>query len=85
MFDGLSYGLPFVASQLAFFEEFAFRGLGIAVKRKAEAFSKALLDLDTSYDKYGDPVWARHGNGFLCVKCNSRKKYYKIRNRPLPF
>jgi glycosyltransferase involved in cell wall biosynthesis len=52
MFDGLSYGLPFVATQLAFFEEFAFRGLGIAVKRKAEAFSKALLDLDTSYDKY---------------------------------
>lgn len=52
MFDGLSHGLPFVATQLAFFEEFAFRGLGIAVKRKAEAFSKALLDLDTSYDKY---------------------------------
>jgi glycosyltransferase involved in cell wall biosynthesis len=52
MFDGLSYSLPFVASQLAFFEEFAFRGLGIAVKRKAEAFSKALLDLDISYDRY---------------------------------
>ena len=52
MFDGLSYGLPFVATQLAFFKEFAFRGLGIAVKRKAEAFSKALLDLDISYDKY---------------------------------
>jgi glycosyltransferase involved in cell wall biosynthesis len=52
MFDGLSYGLPFVATQLAFFKEFAFRGLGIAVKRKAGAFSKALLDLDISYDKY---------------------------------
>jgi glycosyltransferase involved in cell wall biosynthesis len=52
MFDGLSYGLPFIATQLAFFEEFAFRGLGIAVKRKAKAFSKALLDLDISYDKY---------------------------------
>ena len=52
MFDGLSYGLPFVATQLAFFQEFALRGLGIAVKRKAEAFSKALLDLDISYDKY---------------------------------
>lgn len=52
MFDGLSYGLPFIATQLAFFKEFALRGLGIAVKRKAEAFSKALLDLDISYDKY---------------------------------
>jgi glycosyltransferase involved in cell wall biosynthesis len=52
MFDGLSYGLPFVATQLAFFEEFAFRGLGIVVKRKAEAFSKGLLELDASYDKY---------------------------------
>ena len=52
MFDGLSHGLPFVATQLAFFQEFALRGLGIAVKRKAEAFSKALLDLDISYDKY---------------------------------
>ena len=52
MFDGLSYGLPFVATQLAFFQEFALRGLGITVKRKAEAFSKALLDLDINYDKY---------------------------------
>jgi len=52
MFDGLSYGLPFVATQLAFFKEFAVRGLGIAVKRKAEAFTKALLELDISYDKY---------------------------------
>jgi glycosyltransferase involved in cell wall biosynthesis len=52
MFDGLSYGLPFVATQLPFFEEFAVRGLGITVKRNAEAFSKALVDIDTSYDKY---------------------------------
>jgi glycosyltransferase involved in cell wall biosynthesis len=52
MFDGLSYDLPFVATRLAFFEEFAFRGLGITVKRKAKAFEKALLDLDSSYDKY---------------------------------
>ena len=52
MFDGLSHGLPFVATQLAFFQEFALRGLGITVKRKAEAFSKALLDLDINYDKY---------------------------------
>lgn len=56
MFDGLSYGLPFVATRLAFFEEFALRGLGIAVKRKAEAFSKALLDLDIGYDKYAKNI-----------------------------
>lgn len=56
MFDGLSYGLPFVATQLPFFEEFAVRGLGITVKRNAEAFSKALLHLDTSYDKYVEKI-----------------------------
>ena len=34
MFDALAHGLPFVASDLGFFKEFARKGLGIAVRRK---------------------------------------------------
>ncbi|HZD36625.1 MAG TPA: glycosyltransferase family 4 protein, partial [Nitrososphaeraceae archaeon] len=52
MFDGLSYGLPFVATNLGFFKEFASKGLGITVKRKAAAFSRALQDLDLHYEEY---------------------------------
>lgn len=52
MFDGLSYGLPFVATNLGFFNEFASRGLGITVNRNAAAFSKALNDLDRHYEEY---------------------------------
>jgi glycosyltransferase involved in cell wall biosynthesis len=56
MFDGLSYGLPFVATNLEFFKEFASRGLGITVKRNAAAFSKALLFLDRHYEEYSKRV-----------------------------
>ena len=52
MFDGLSYSLPFVATSLGFFDEFASLGLGVTVKRSAEAFSRALIFLDEHYDKY---------------------------------
>lgn len=39
---------------------------------------------NTSHDKNNRPIWAHHDNGFLCVKCNSLKKYYKKIGRPLP-
>lgn len=58
MFDGLSYSLPFVATNLGFFDEFASLGLGVTVKRSAEAFSRALLFLDEHYDKYSMRVKA---------------------------
>ena len=52
MFDALAHGLPFVASDLGFFKEFARKGLGIAVRRKADEFSKALKFLDANYPAY---------------------------------
>jgi glycosyltransferase involved in cell wall biosynthesis len=56
MFDALSYGLPFIATRLGFFVEFAARGLGIAVDRNPKDFSDAMLYLDKNYNKYVDRV-----------------------------
>ena len=52
MFDALAHGLPFVATDLDFFNEYASKGLGITVKRNPEAFSNALADLDKDYIIY---------------------------------
>ncbi len=52
MFDALGHGIPFIASDLPFFEEFAAKGLGITTKRTPNAFADALLELDRNYDKY---------------------------------
>lgn len=59
MFDALGHGIPFVASDLPFFTEFAVRGLGIVAKRTPEAFADALLELDNNYEKYKKAI-----NGF---------------------
>ena len=52
MFDALGHGIPFIASDLPFFKEFAAKGLGITTKRTPNAFADALLELDRNYDKY---------------------------------
>jgi glycosyltransferase involved in cell wall biosynthesis len=52
MFDALGHGIPFIASDLPFFKEFASKALGIATKRTPNAFVDALLELDNNYDKY---------------------------------
>ncbi|HEY7570293.1 MAG TPA: glycosyltransferase [Nitrososphaeraceae archaeon] len=52
MFDALAHGLPFVATDLDFFNEYATKGLGITVKRNPVAFSKALADLGKDYIIY---------------------------------
>jgi glycosyltransferase involved in cell wall biosynthesis len=52
MFDALAHGLPFISSDLEFFREFSSMGLGIAVKRTPEEFTKALLKLDGNYSAY---------------------------------
>jgi glycosyltransferase involved in cell wall biosynthesis len=52
MFDALAHGIPFVASDLGFFKEFAEQGLGITVKRMARAFSSGIKRLDSNYDYY---------------------------------
>jgi glycosyltransferase involved in cell wall biosynthesis len=56
MFDALAHGLPFVATDLKFFREFAAQGLGITVKRNPYEFSKGLQDLISDYVKYKEAV-----------------------------
>ncbi|HEY7078544.1 MAG TPA: glycosyltransferase [Nitrososphaeraceae archaeon] len=57
MFDALAHGLPFVASNLPFFNEFAAHHLGILVKnRDPTEFSTALEILDSSYSTYKQAV-----------------------------
>jgi glycosyltransferase involved in cell wall biosynthesis len=56
MFDALAHGLPFVATDLKFFREFASQGLGITVKRNPHAFSRGIKKLDRNYFKYAETV-----------------------------
>jgi glycosyltransferase involved in cell wall biosynthesis len=56
MFDALGHGIPFIASDLPFFNEFASKGLGITAKRTPNAFTEALLELDNNYDRYKKAV-----------------------------
>ena len=52
LFDALAHGLPFVASDLKFFREFAEMNLGIACNRDAVSFSKAIASLAADYERY---------------------------------
>jgi glycosyltransferase involved in cell wall biosynthesis len=52
MFDALAHGLPFVASDLRFFKEFADMGLGIACKRTTQSFERSVSTLALEYDRY---------------------------------
>lgn len=52
LFDAFAHGLPFVASDLKFFKEFASLGLGVAVERNVQSLSKAIELLDSDYSKY---------------------------------
>ncbi len=56
MFDALGHGIPFIASNLPFFKEFASKSLGITAKRTPNAFTEALLELERNYDKYKKTV-----------------------------
>ena len=58
MFDALAHGLPFIATNLEFFEEFSQKGLGITVNRTPEEFSKSLVIIDRDYTKYTNTVEA---------------------------
>jgi glycosyltransferase involved in cell wall biosynthesis len=52
MFDALAHGLPFVASDLAFFREFAEMGLGVVSRRDGESFSRSVHHLAQNYPQY---------------------------------
>jgi glycosyltransferase involved in cell wall biosynthesis len=56
MFDALAHGLPFVATDLEFFKEFAKMDLGIATKRSPKSFEYALDMLDKNYYRYKNAV-----------------------------
>jgi glycosyltransferase involved in cell wall biosynthesis len=56
MFDALAHGLPFIASDLRFFKEFADMGLGIVCKRTTQSFERSMLTLAMDYDKYKTTV-----------------------------
>jgi len=56
LFDALAHGLPFVASDLSFFQEFAEMDLGITCRRDAKSFSDSLMNLATKYEKYHNNV-----------------------------
>lgn len=89
MFDALAHGLPFVASDLGFFKEFARKGLGITVRRNADDFSKALKFLEANYPSYkrevdrfkNDLVWdsvaRQHIRLYMSVLAKSRKKEWR--------
>jgi glycosyltransferase involved in cell wall biosynthesis len=52
LFDALAHGLPFVASDLQFFREFADMGLGVVCSRDPKAFGEAIRQLDVGYLQY---------------------------------
>jgi glycosyltransferase involved in cell wall biosynthesis len=56
MFDALAHGLPFIATDLKFFNEFSEQGLGITTKRKPQAFSNAIKRLENNYSSYIESV-----------------------------
>ena len=56
MFDALAHTVPFVASDLDFFKEFAEMGLGVIAKRDPLSFANAIENIGRSYDKYSKAV-----------------------------
>ena len=56
MFDALAHGLPFIATDLEFFKEYARKGLGVTVKRDPKEFKQALIDLEDNYEYYCNSV-----------------------------
>jgi glycosyltransferase involved in cell wall biosynthesis len=52
MFDGLAHGIPFVASNLGFFKEFAAMGLGMISEREPTGFAKAIMKIDANHEYF---------------------------------
>lgn len=51
LFDALAHGLPFVASDLEFFREFADMKLGVVSERDPESFSKAIKEMADEHEQ----------------------------------
>ncbi len=52
MFDGLAHGIPFVASNLGFFKEFAAMGLGMISEREPSGFAKAIMKMQANLEYF---------------------------------
>jgi glycosyltransferase involved in cell wall biosynthesis len=75
LFDALAHGLPFIASDLSFFQEFAQMELGITCRRNAKSFSESLIGLATDYEKYHNNV----------LQFNPKLKWDNIANNYIDF
>ena len=56
MFDAFAHRLPFIATDLHFFKEFAMKDLGITVKREPCEFANALHEMENNYHFYSKKV-----------------------------
>jgi glycosyltransferase involved in cell wall biosynthesis len=87
MFEALGHGLPFVASDLGFFKEFARMGLGVTVRRNPVEFSKALRILEADYTYFKKKVehfksnltWDSVAKQHVTVYLNALAKSHKDR------
>lgn len=75
LFDALAHGLPFIASDLSFFQEFAQLELGITCRRNAKSFSESLINLAINYEKYHNNV----------LQFNPKLKWDNIANNYINF
>jgi len=75
MFDALAHGLPFIASDLRFFKEFAEMGLGIVCKRNTQSFERSISTLALEYNEYKTKV----------EQFRSRLQWSNVANKHLEF
>ena len=75
MFDALAHGLPFIASDLRFFKEFAEMGLGIVCKRNTQSFERSISTLALEYNEYKTRV----------EQFRSRLQWSNVANKHLEF
>lgn len=93
MFDALAHGLPFIATDLGFFKEFADKGLGIVVKRRPNEFAKAIKKLESEYLHYTQRIenfnkeltWENVALQHFDLYRNILDKNNRIKNTPFPF
>ena len=93
MFDALAHGLPFIATDLGFFKEFADKGLGIVVKRRPNEFAKAIKKLESEYLQYTQRIemfnneltWDNVALQHFDLYSKVLGKNNKIKNIPFPY
>lgn len=93
MFDALAHGLPFIATDLGFFKEFADQGLGIVAKRRPKEFTKAIKKVESEYLQYTQRIerfnteltWDNVALQHFELYSNVLGKNNRIKNSPYPY